>query len=501
MVFKPGPFVDSLCRHQPTSMDELRARAARYIQMEEHAEFRNTIRDGLTLKGEFSNREKQKHHFDQRSKRPRQTRGPWYDFYTPLNAPRVNILEEANHADLISLPPPAYNSANADKSKHYRYHRNHGHTTEECWSLKDKIEELIQAGHLGQYIQRVQASRGGFRGCGRGRENKPSANSADPQHGDKASTENNLHGIINTISGGFAGGESSNSARKRYLRNVHNINNPHNLDPKMNPSTPPIVFNDDDYADISLNQDDPMVISVEVANWEVQKTLIDQGSSADVLYWPTFLKLDIPHTMIQPYSEPLVGFAGERVHTRGFVELLTSFGTAQTSRRVLVKYLLVDAATSYNILIGRPTLNQLGAVVSTPHLTMKFPGTDGRIIAVKANQQITRQCYAQSLKIAPLKIAPTNQPEIGKKPNQCTKIGKHIDTEVQGKIMSILIENANLFAWSSADMPGIDPNFIFHKLAIHREAKPISQKQRKIGGERREAVKVETQKLFSAGFI
>nr|KYP31996.1 Transposon Ty3-G Gag-Pol polyprotein [Cajanus cajan] len=50
-------------------------------------------------------------------------------------------------------------------------------------------------------------------------------------------------------------------------------------------------------------------------------------------------------------------------------------------------------------------------------------------------------------------------------------------------------------------MPGIDPSFICHRLAIYREAKPVSQKQRKIGGERIEAVKVETQKLLNAGFI
>nr|KYP40224.1 hypothetical protein KK1_038456 [Cajanus cajan] len=36
--------------------------------------------------------------------------------------------------------------------------------------------------------------------------------------------------------------------------------------------------------------------------------------------------------------------------------------------------------------------------------------------------------------------------------------------------MSILTENVDLFAWSSAYMPGIDPNFICHKLAIYKEA-------------------------------
>ncbi|XP_020211783.1 uncharacterized protein LOC109796527 [Cajanus cajan] len=427
-------------------MDELRARTAGYIQMEEHAEFRNSIRDSFTTKGESSTRESSKAHIDQRSKRPRQSRGPRYEFYTPLNAPRVNILEEANHADLISLPPSAHNPVNADKSKHCRYHRNHGHTTNECWSLKDQIEELIQAGQLGQYIQRGQTSRGGFRGRGRGRgrfpgryqgryqnyqgrseqshfhqtntreESKPSTNSADPQHMDKSSEGNNIRGVIHTIPGGFAGGGSSNSARKRHLRIVQNVNNLHNSGSKSETPTPPIIFTDDDYEGISLNQDDPMVISVEVANWEVQK----------------MLKLDIPHI--------------------------------QNSRRILVKYLLVDAATSYNILIGRPTLNQLGAVVSTPHLTMKFPDTDGHIIAVKANQKIVRKCYAESLKITPLNRQPEvsaspviahigtremadldpridmhdHQPDpideliefqIGKKPNQCTKIDKHIEPQ------------------------------------------------------------------------
>nr|KYP35063.1 Transposon Ty3-I Gag-Pol polyprotein [Cajanus cajan] len=76
-----------------------------------------------------------------------------------------------------------------------------------------------------------------------------------------------------------------------------------------------------------------------------------------------------------------------------------------------------------------------------------------------------------------------------------------MDPDIQGKIMALLTHNADLFAWTSADMPGIDPNFICHKLAIYKEAKPVSQRQRKLGGERREAVKLETQKLLDARFI
>nr|KYP37991.1 Transposon Ty3-I Gag-Pol polyprotein [Cajanus cajan] len=50
-------------------------------------------------------------------------------------------------------------------------------------------------------------------------------------------------------------------------------------------------------------------------------------------------------------------------------------------------------------------------------------------------------------------------------------------------------------------MPGISADLICHKLAIHKEAKPVAQRKRKVGGERREAIVAETQKLLNAGFI
>nr|KYP58025.1 Transposon Ty3-I Gag-Pol polyprotein [Cajanus cajan] len=50
-------------------------------------------------------------------------------------------------------------------------------------------------------------------------------------------------------------------------------------------------------------------------------------------------------------------------------------------------------------------------------------------------------------------------------------------------------------------MPGIDANFICHRLEIRKEARPVAQRKRKVGGERREAIIAETQKLLNVGFI
>jgi len=51
---------------------------------------------------------------------------------------------------------------------------------------------------------------------------------------------------------------------------------------------PPITFIDEGFKGIDTDQNDPMVITIEVANYTVMKTLVDQGSSIDVLFLKTF---------------------------------------------------------------------------------------------------------------------------------------------------------------------------------------------------------------------
>lgn len=82
------------------------------------------------------------------------------------------------------------------------------------------------------------------------------------------------------------------------------------------------------------------------------------------------------------------------------VNLLTIFGDKKGSKTIMIQYLLVNVLTSYNILIGCPALNELGAIISNPHLVMKLLSTSGQIIIVRADQVMTQECYIASLKIA-----------------------------------------------------------------------------------------------------
>jgi len=61
-------------------------------------------------------------------------------------------MDEALHADLIPTLKKLQSPRDADISKQSRYHPKFGHTTQECQALKDKIEELVQVGHLHKFV-------------------------------------------------------------------------------------------------------------------------------------------------------------------------------------------------------------------------------------------------------------------------------------------------------------------------------------------------------------
>ena len=144
-----------------------------------------------------------------------------------------------------------------------------------------------------------------------------------------------------------------------------------------------------------------MVISVDIDNFTIKKTLVDQGSSVDILYWKTFKAMRISEEEMMPYNDHVVGFSGERVGMKGYIELYTTFGLEGASKTLKIRYLVINANTSYNTLLGRSSLNKLGAIVSTPHLAMKFPSLSGDILTIHVDQKVARECYAESLRVEP----------------------------------------------------------------------------------------------------
>ncbi|RDX69353.1 Retrovirus-related Pol polyprotein from transposon 17.6, partial [Mucuna pruriens] len=73
--------------------------------------------------------------------------------------------------------------------------------------------------------------------------------------------------------------------------------------------------------------------------------------------------------------------------------------------------------------------------------------------------------------------------------------------EQETELIRCLQQNCDVFAWAPEDMPGIDTNFMNHRLSIADGARSVMQKKRKQGEEKRRAIQEETNKLLKAGFI
>ncbi|XP_058749147.1 uncharacterized protein LOC131622115 [Vicia villosa] len=102
---------------------------------------------------------------DDRPHDAKERRGPAGRFndYTPLNASREKILAECKNTEFknSNIKPPKSNPTRlgTDKSKYCKYHKSHGHLTDECIHLKDAIETLMKEGHLSKYTRKGDPPR------------------------------------------------------------------------------------------------------------------------------------------------------------------------------------------------------------------------------------------------------------------------------------------------------------------------------------------------------
>ncbi|XP_074363975.1 uncharacterized protein LOC141704675 [Apium graveolens] len=75
--------------------------------------------------------------------------------YTPLAASIDHIFEVNKERGIFKKLNHLTSWQSRDKKKYCDYHESTGHDTHECHHLKDEIEELIKAGYLGEWIDKV----------------------------------------------------------------------------------------------------------------------------------------------------------------------------------------------------------------------------------------------------------------------------------------------------------------------------------------------------------
>jgi hypothetical protein len=115
------------------------------------------------------------------------------------------------------------------------------------------------------------------------------------------------------------------------------------------------------------------------------KLLVDNGSSADIIFADAFDKMGLIKDLLQPPDTPLYGFGGCIIHALGNVVLLVSFRTVQNARTEYLSFDVMEMYYPYNGILGRGFLNKLEAIIHQAYLCMKIPATLG-IITIWGHQ-------------------------------------------------------------------------------------------------------------------
>ena len=316
------------------------------------------------------------------------------------------------------------------------------------------------------------------------------------------------------------GGKEFSSARKAHLRSIWSREA---LEVQVVSKFPrldtTISFSDSDMEGCQHPHDDPLVIKAIVANKTIHRVLVDNGSSANIILASAFDKMGIGREKLEPVNTHLRGFFGERVLPLGSIQLVLTLGDPPCQATMEVKFLIVNAPSAYNMLLGRPSLNAIKSIPSTYHMVIKFPTTNG-VGMVRGDQRVAREFYSASMKQKAvdslhmdnldirdeLSARPTPSEELepirlDDQPEHLVYIGSKLAEDTRDLLIRFLKQNIEVFAWKQEDMGGVDPVVITHRLNVSPSFKPVKQKRRSFAPKRQKAINEEVSKILQAKSI
>uniref|UniRef100_A0A2N9GTA9 Reverse transcriptase domain-containing protein n=1 Tax=Fagus sylvatica TaxID=28930 RepID=A0A2N9GTA9_FAGSY len=436
-----GDFLFQLCKDPPKSMSELMYEAQKFINAEDAFEARDEFlsrkrKEPEDRRFDSSRNRSSKQDYpkierknvsssNRREERPRD--------FTPLNMSIDQVLLQIQDNPEIKVAGEA--------------------------SFRTRQQEaLIRQGKLGKFVRQDKTEA----------RPEPRPPRQDENKDRQEDRPGDIIGEIRTIVGGLASGGTSRSSRKAYARQAHNILVTQRSRKNLKMDDQVISFSEDDARNIHQPHDDAFVVTLTIAGFITRRVLIDNRSSADIIYLPAYQQMKIDKEQLRP-----IEYSPRGIHGRQSQANRSSFPLYRSRDISEARELKGDQATARECYFA-----SLGP--ETRHQTMKID--EGHRL-----------------------VEPTEELEVivldDENPHKTTSIGTKADGRLRESMIKFLKDNLDVFAWTHDDMPGIDPTTICHKLNVDPSIRPIKQKRRVFAPDRNQAISDEVEKLLTAGFI
>ncbi|GJU44989.1 reverse transcriptase domain-containing protein [Tanacetum coccineum] len=234
----------------------------------------------------------------------------------------------------------------------------------------------------------------------------------------------------------------------------------------------------------------PVTIEAAVYGRKVGRVYMDSGSTFKVIYEHCFEKLNptIKATRVNTKT-PLVGFSGKRSWSVGEVPLEITIMEHPLSRTETLNFVIVKSDSPHNMLLGRTAMQKIGIAVSTIHGAIKFytkKGVGTVLLVGEAGEETKKARRTITISKERIPSCDDTKEKIivnDKYPEQMVTIGKQLPEHFKKELRNLLRANADIFAWTHANMTGISRTIMFdgkpfnteHKLNEYSHIKPIKQ--------------------------
>ncbi|XP_074575273.1 uncharacterized protein LOC141831769 [Curcuma longa] len=307
----------------------------------------------------------------------------------------------------------------------------------------------------------------------------------------------------------------SNQARKASVRQLEVYSVGTNQGDVQGPS---ISFGPHYLEGVFTPHDDVLVIQTTIANYDVARVFVDTGSSVNVLYKDAFDQMQIDREELRPMATSLFGFSGHEVRPLGQIQLPLSLGEEPLRRTRITLFTVVDAPSSYNVILGRPALSSFSAVVYTFHQKLKFP-VHNQIGSASGDQNVARKCNIDMVQTDIRKVRRKHATDAGsvmevsaasplqekvrvsivpEHPDWVTYISANLPHELKQQLTECLAQNYHVFAWTTTEITDVAPTVMEHRLNILPEARPVRQKWRHFSLDQDKIIREEVSKLLKA---
>ncbi|XP_026429338.1 uncharacterized protein LOC113325357 [Papaver somniferum] len=288
-------------------------------------------------------------------------------------------------------PPPG-----ARRNDFCRYHRFHGHHTNDCRNIRKIILRLLDQGKLAHFLEgyvqplppppqnqpvyRIEIDRG---------ISKPNCNSII--HSAK-SIQNLYDNVLKRVyKRDFRGNEIFSVAKREPLEEWQKRE---------------ITFSAMDAPEEEASHTEPLVITMNLGKyskwesdeaserkiWEINRILVDTGRSVDILFYHAFRTMGYKDSDLVPSIYNINGFNGIASRPKG--ELTVKIFAGELETQVIV--CVIDVDSPYNALIGRPWIHGIKGIASTYHQAIRFPMPSG-IGEIRGDIKEARDCIKKDV--------------------------------------------------------------------------------------------------------